>query len=68
MTNVPLFDGKDEQPAKVKTSITLDEDVLVWFRATGRGFQGRINKALRWYIEQAEAEKARRKEEKKTRR
>ena len=62
MSNVPLFDDND-RPRKTKTSIVLDEDVLEYFRATGRGFQGRINKALRWYIEQAEAEKARRAEE-----
>jgi uncharacterized protein (DUF4415 family) len=63
MSNIPLFRPKKDQPKKVKTSIALDEDVLDWFRSTGRGFQTRINQALRWYIEQAERELAKKKGE-----
>lgn len=35
--------------------------MIDWFRATGRGFQTRINEALRWYIDQAEKELAKKK-------
>ena len=58
MSEIPIFRAQKDQPKKVKTSIALDEDVIDWFRATGRGFQTRINEALRWYIDQAEKELA----------
>jgi len=58
MSEIPIFRPQKDQPKKVKTSIALDEDVLDWFRGTGRGFQTRINEALRWYIQQAEKELA----------
>ncbi len=63
MPKIPLFEPEKDRPRRIKTSIAIDEDILLWFRATGRGFQDRMNKALRWYIEQAEAEKRRRKDE-----
>ena len=38
-------------PARKKhISIRLDEDVLFWFQAQGRGYQGRINAVLRSYM------------------
>ena len=61
MSEIPIFRAQKDQPKKVKTSIALDEDVIDWFRATGRGFQTRINEALRWYIDQAEKELAKKK-------
>lgn len=61
MSDIPIFRPQKDQPKKVKTSIALDEDVIDWFRATGRGFQTRINEALRWYIDQAEKELAKKK-------
>ena len=61
MSDIPIFRPEKDQPKKVKTSIALDEDVIDWFRATGRGFQTRINEALRWYIDQAEKELAKKK-------
>jgi len=36
--------------AKEKISIRLDEDVLAFFRAGGRGYQSRINDVLRAYV------------------
>jgi len=33
--------------AKVPTSIRLDPDVLAWFKATGPGWQTRVNEVLR---------------------
>lgn len=32
-------------------SLRLDDDVLTWFRAQGRGYQTRINLVLRTYME-----------------
>jgi uncharacterized protein (DUF4415 family) len=39
------------QPPQSKEQVTLrlDRDVLEWFRTTGRGYQTRINAALRAY-------------------
>jgi uncharacterized protein (DUF4415 family) len=31
----------------VSLSIKIDADVLAWFKAAGKGYQTRINKALR---------------------
>lgn len=39
-------------PLKEAISIRLDTDVLEWFRATGSGYQSRINAVLRSYMEQ----------------
>ena len=58
MSDIPIFRPQKDQPKKVKTSIAPDEDVIDWFRATGRGFQTRINEALCWYIDQVEKELA----------
>ncbi len=38
-------------PPKEKVSIRLDADVLDYFRSMGRGYQTRINKVLRRYID-----------------
>ena len=35
------------EPVKVSLSIKIDADVLAWFKAAGKGYQTRINKALR---------------------
>jgi len=35
------------RPIKKPVTLRLDEDVLVWFRKQGRGYQTRINRALR---------------------
>ena len=43
--------GKQQAPTKVSTTIRLDADVLAWFRATGPGYQTRINEVLRASIE-----------------
>ncbi|HEX8012423.1 MAG TPA: BrnA antitoxin family protein [Casimicrobiaceae bacterium] len=39
--------GPQKSPIKVLTTIRLDADVLAFFRAQGRGYQTRINDALR---------------------
>lgn len=38
-------------PRKRDIHIRLDEDVLDWFRRTGRGYQTRINNVLRAFVE-----------------
>ena len=39
--------GPQKSPTKVLTTIRLDADVLAFFRSHGRGYQTRINEALR---------------------
>ena len=38
-------------PMKQHINIRIDADVLDWFRATGRGYQTRINNVLRAFVE-----------------
>jgi uncharacterized protein (DUF4415 family) len=40
-----------EAPSKQPISIRLDVDVLDFFKAQGSGYQGRINRVLRHYME-----------------
>jgi uncharacterized protein (DUF4415 family) len=35
------------RPVKVPVTLRLDADVLAWFQRSGRGYQTRINQALR---------------------
>ena len=39
--------GPQSSPTKVSTTVRLDADVLEYFRATGPGYQTRINDTLR---------------------
>jgi len=39
--------GPQKTPTKQQVTLRLDRDVVERFRATGRGWQGRINEALR---------------------
>ena len=39
--------GPQKTPTKQQVTLRLDRDVLQRFRATGAGWQGRINEALR---------------------
>ena len=43
--------GLKSRPTKKQVTIRLDEDVLRWFRAQGKGYQTRINALLRAYME-----------------
>ncbi len=36
---------------KLPVSMRIDEDIVKWFRAKGRGYQTRINAVLRAYVE-----------------
>jgi uncharacterized protein (DUF4415 family) len=39
--------GPQAAPTKVLTSVRLDADILEFFKSQGRGYQSRINDALR---------------------
>lgn len=39
--------GPQKAPTKKLVSLRIDRDVLARFRRTGKGWQGRVNKALR---------------------
>jgi uncharacterized protein (DUF4415 family) len=41
-------------PPKQAVTIRLDADVLEWFKGQGKGYQTRINKLLRTYMEAQE--------------
>ena len=38
------------KPVKIPVKINYDADVLEWFRSFGKGYQTRMNKALREYM------------------
>jgi uncharacterized protein (DUF4415 family) len=43
--------GKQRTPLKVPTTIRLDADVLTALKASGKGWQTRVNEVLREYVE-----------------
>ncbi len=43
------------RPRKKSVHLRLDEDVLSWFRETGKGYQTRMNAVLRTYYEQVKS-------------
>ncbi len=43
--------GPQKAPRKVSTTIRLSPDVLAFFRASGPGWQSRIDSALKGWIE-----------------
>ena len=47
-------------PAKQQLTIRLDEDVLKWLKAHGRGYQTRINRILRAAMESPPPRRSRR--------
>ena len=47
-----FFDKAELQlPAKQSVTMRLDSDVLAWFKQQGKGYQTRINRLLRRYME-----------------
>ena len=44
-------DGEWRPPVKQPVTLRLDGDVLDWFRSQGPGYQTRINRLLRRYME-----------------
>ena len=51
MTDEEWTRGEIARPTKVSVGLRLDDDVLRWFKAKGRGYQTRINAVLRRYME-----------------
>jgi uncharacterized protein (DUF4415 family) len=51
MTDEEWLRGSIKAPTKVPVGLKLDQDVLDWFRANGRGYQTRMNAVLRKYME-----------------
>ena len=47
---------RSQAPTKVSTTVRLDADVLTGLRATGRGWQTRVNSALRSWLRRQEPE------------
>jgi uncharacterized protein (DUF4415 family) len=47
--------GPQKLPTKVSTTVRVDADVLAYFRATGPGYQTRINEALRRVMKMKQA-------------
>ncbi|HEY1799953.1 MAG TPA: BrnA antitoxin family protein [Terriglobales bacterium] len=45
--------GEMYKPIKKPVTLRLDADVLAWFKKQGRGYQTRINRALRKVVEDA---------------
>jgi len=44
--------GPGKKPVKVQTAIRFDPDVLAALKATGKGWQTRVNDAMREWVEQ----------------
>jgi len=44
------------KPPKEAISLRVDQDILAWFRAQGRGYQSRMNAVLRAYVESQRTE------------
>jgi len=44
--------GKQQLSTKVSTTVCFDREVLEAFRATGRGWQARMNDALKAWLKQ----------------
>jgi uncharacterized protein (DUF4415 family) len=51
------------RPVKQQLTLRLDADVVAWFKKqtrSGKGYQTRINRALREYVQQRQADRQRR--------
>ena len=59
--------GRQKAPTKVLTTLRLDADIIAFFRAQGRGYQTRINQALRTVKERGLASRSGRTRSKRTR-
>ena len=44
--------GKQQSPTKVSTTVRFDRDVLEAFRATGQGWQTRMNDILKEWLKE----------------
>lgn len=44
--------GRFFRPIKKQVTLRIDADLLAWFEAQGKGYQTRINAALREFVEE----------------
>lgn len=44
--------GKQQSPTKISTTVRFDREVLEAFRATGSGWQARMNDALKAWLKE----------------
>ena len=44
-------EGLGQRVGKEQITLRVDKDVIAWFRASGPGFQSRINALLRAYVD-----------------
>ena len=51
MSDEEWAQGEVRRPTKMPVGLKLDDDVLSWFKAQGRGYQTRINAVPRRYVE-----------------
>lgn len=42
--------GKQKKPTKISTTLRLSPEVMAYFKATGDGWQTRVDEALREYV------------------
>ncbi|WP_026147120.1 BrnA antitoxin family protein [Methylomonas sp. MK1] len=52
LQNVLRGRGKQQAPTKVSTTVRFDADVIAAFRATGSGWQTRMNDALKEWLKE----------------
>lgn len=55
---MPRKRGKQKEPLKVPVSIRLNLEVVEYFKASGEGWQTRLNEVLQDYIKQHPSEAA----------
>jgi len=48
--------GPNKKPTKEQVAVRFSQDVLTYFRATGAGWQTRMDEVLRKYVERHRAE------------
>ena len=51
--NATLIRGLPPMPTKQRVNMRLDREVLDYFRASGRGYQTRINQVLKVFVRRA---------------
>ncbi len=44
--------GKNKRPCKEQVAVRYDADILAYFRATGKGWQTRMNDALKEWLKE----------------
>jgi uncharacterized protein (DUF4415 family) len=49
-TRGPVYIGLHYRPGKKSVTIRLDDDVVKWFKAQGKGWQTKMNWVLRLYF------------------